>query len=250
MKIPFTLSLLILGGIASAEIKTERVQYKQGDTVLEGFAAWDSNAKGKRPLVMIVHDWNGLDGYEEGRAKQLAALGYVAFAADIYGKGVRPTTPADCAKEATKYRSNLPLFRERLLAGFSAMDKLPHADKTLKAAMGYCFGGGGVMELARTGANAKAILSFHGAVAPSNPTDGKNIKGHVYAFAATGDPAVGPDQIEAFKNEMKSHHITYKLRMFDLNVHAFTVPGPMYNKEADLSSWADTEQILAKELKH
>ncbi|MGV3617634.1 MAG: dienelactone hydrolase family protein [Fimbriimonas sp.] len=232
--------------LASAEIKTQRLEYRHGDTVLEGYVAWDDAKTGKRPAVMVVHDWNGIDAYEEGRARQLAELGYVGFAADIYGKGVRPKNPQESGAQAGKYRQDLPLFRGRLQAALTAMKAFAQTDAAKTAAMGYCFGGGGVLELGRSGADVDGIISFHGAIGPTKPEDGKNIKGKVLVVHAAQDPAVPRTALSAFLDEMRDAKVDYQLVVYNLDVHAFTAPGASYNPDADRRSWAELRRFLTE----
>ncbi len=239
--------LLSCACLSVAEIKTQRIEYRQGDTVLEGFVAWDDAKTGKRPAVMVVHDWNGLDGYEEGRARQLAELGYVGFAADIYGKGVRPKNAQESGAQAGKYRQDPALFRARLQAALEAMKAFAQTEATKTAAMGYCFGGGGVLELARSGADVNGVVSFHGNLGPRDASEGKNIKGKVMAVHAAQDPAVPREQLSAFMDEMRDAKIDYQLVVYNLNVHAFTVAGSAsYDADADRRSWAELRRFLGE----
>jgi dienelactone hydrolase len=162
---------------ASAQVTTETVEYKQGDVVLQGYLSYDPALKGPRPAVLVVHDWMGVSEYTRMRAEQLAALGYVALAADIYGKGVRPGNAQEASAEAGKYYKDRQLFRARLRAGLDFLASRSQADPSRLAAMGYCFGGGGALELARSGAPVKGVVSFHGTLNTPNPADARNIKG-------------------------------------------------------------------------
>src|SRR5690242_5007799 len=139
-------------------MKTETIEYKEGSTLCEGFAAYDEKAK--RPGVMIVPEWNGVSDYSKKRAQMLSDLGYNAFVADIYGKGIRPTTMEACASEASKYREDRPLLRARARAALEQLRKLPGTDAGKTAAIGYCFGGMTVLELARDGADVDGVVSF------------------------------------------------------------------------------------------
>ena len=150
----------LLSASAHAAIQERTVEYKQGDTVLEGYLAYDDAIQGKRPGVLVVHAWMGLSEYEQRRARELAALGYVAFAADIYGKGVRPTDRQEAGQQAGKFRANRELLRQRAAAGLPVLADNPHVDASKIAAIGYCFGGGAVLELARFGRKCRR----HGAV--------------------------------------------------------------------------------------
>ncbi|MBC8065355.1 MAG: dienelactone hydrolase family protein [Chlorobia bacterium] len=237
----FTASLVALGAlsaIGSTAIVTKKVEYKQGDTVLEGFLAYDDSKSGPRPGVMIIHDWNGLDGYEETRAKMLAELGYVAFAADIYGKNSRPKTQQENGQQAGKYRSDIPLFRARLQAGLDELKKQSQCDAKKTAAIGYCFGGGGVLELARSGAEVSGVVSFHGGLGSPSPAKAGEVKGKVMVVHAAQDPSVSQEQFMGYLNEMRDAKVDHQTVVYNLNVHAFTViGGGQYNADADRRSW-------------
>ena len=167
-----------------AAIHTETVEYKQGDTTLEGFLAYDDAIPGLRPGVLVVHQWMGLTDYEKKRAEMLAQLGYVAFCADIYGKGVRPQNPREAGALAGKYKGDRHLLRARVNAGLDALRQQPLVDTKRIAAIGYCFGGTTVLELARSGADLNGVVSFHGGLDSPTPADGKNIKCKVLALPA------------------------------------------------------------------
>src|SRR3990172_2727793 len=139
--------ILFLVTNAQAKLHTETIEYKEGDTVLEGYMAYDDAIKGKRPGVMVVHEWTGLGPYVKKRAEQLAKLGYIAFAADIYGKGVRPKNSDEAAAESKKYKTDRQLMRARVNAGLALLKNHKLADTKRTAAIGYCFGGTTVLEL-------------------------------------------------------------------------------------------------------
>ncbi|RYG49434.1 dienelactone hydrolase family protein [bacterium] len=250
MRAIFAALLGLTTGMAMAEMKTEKVEYRDGDTVLEGYYAYDDAAyKGeKRPAILIVHDWNGLDGYEERRARELAALGYAAFAVDIYGKGVRPTNNAESGAQAGKYRADIDLFRSRLNAGLEALKARPGVDPARIGAIGYCFGGGGVLELLRSGAAVKAAVTFHGSLATPRPADAANIKAKILIQHASQDPSVPLTQLGDFIKEMGDAKVDYRMIMYNLAVHPFTVPGPQYNEVADKRSWAAMKEFFLENL--
>ena len=238
--------MLVLTGSVSAAIHTETVEYRQGDAVLEGFLAYDDALTGPRPGVVVFHAWTGLGDYVKMRCKQLAELGYVAFGADIYGKGIRPSTPEEASKQATIYRSDRALMRARAQAGLDQLLSYDRVDKAHVAAMGYCFGGGVALELARSGANVAGVVSFHGNLDTPNPDDAKNIKGSVLVQHGADDPYVPAEQVTAFENEMRNAKVDWELIKYGNAVHSFTDPdagddnsrGAAYNEKADHRSWA------------
>jgi dienelactone hydrolase len=236
-----------------AAIHTEAVEYKQGDTTLEGYLAYDDAISGKRPGVLVVHQWLGLTGYEKHRAEQLAALGYVAFCADIYGKGVRPQTTAEAGAQAGKYKSDRALLRARVNAALDVLEKNAFVDTKRVAAIGYCFGGTTVIELARSGANIAGIVSFHGGLDSPAPADGKNIKCKVLVLAGADDPFQKPEDLTAFESEMRDSKVDWQIVFYGGAVHAFTQPNPgfvnagaKYNEKADKRSWEAMKDFFAE----
>jgi dienelactone hydrolase len=246
--------LLGLSSFVFAEVKTERIEYKCGDTVFEGYMAWDDAVKGKRPGVLVVHEWWGLNAYVERRARELASLGYVAFAADMYGKGVKATTTDEAKALATTLRKDRALMRDRASAALSVLCDRDICDTQRVAAMGYCFGGGVALELARYGANIRGVVSFHGNLDTPNPKDAKNIKGKVLVLTGADDPSVPMKQVEEFMDEMRSSKVDYQIILYGGAVHAFTNPdagedlarGAAYNADADKRSWQAMKDFFAE----
>jgi dienelactone hydrolase len=224
-------------------MRTETIEYQEGATTCEGYAAYDDKA-GKRPAILVVPEWNGVSDYTKKRAEMLAGLGYTAFVADIYGKGVRPTTMDACAAEAGKYQKDRPLLRQRAQAALDRMLQLPTADGRA-AAIGYCFGGTAVLELARSGADLVGVVSFHGALNTPNPADAKNIKASVLVLHGADDPVVPDAEVLAFEKEMRDAKVDWEMVAYGSTVHSFTNwnlpennPGPAsYNKKSDQRSW-------------
>jgi dienelactone hydrolase len=243
--------------IARAAIHTETIEYQQGGTTLAGFLAYDDAIQGARPGVLIVHQWKGLTDYEQKRAEMLAKLGYVAFCADIYGNGVRPTTPQAAGAEAGKYKSNRTLLRQRVNAGLDTLRRQKAVDAQRIAAIGYCFGGTTVIELARSGADLAGVVSFHGGLNSPTPADGKNIKCKVLACHGADDPHVPAKDLEAFETEMRDAGVDWRLIKYGGAVHSFTdwnskganSTGAAYNEKADKRSWEDMKAFFAEVLK-
>jgi dienelactone hydrolase len=236
-----------------AAIHTETVEYKQGDTTLEGFLAYDDSISGKRPGVLVVHQWFGLTDYEKRRATMLAQLGYVAFCADIYGKDARRKNVQEAGAQAGKYKSDRALLRARVNAALDVLKKNELVDTSRVAAIGYCFGGTTVIELARSGADLNGVVSFHGGLDSPTPADGKNIKCKVLALAGADDPFQKPEDLTAFESEMRDNKVDWQIVFYGGAVHAFTQPDPgfsnpgaKYNEKADKRSWEAMKAFFAE----
>ncbi|GBL29525.1 uncharacterized protein K02A2.1 [Opitutia bacterium] len=236
-----------------AAIIEQPLEYKSGDVVCEGWQAYDDVVTGPRPGVLIVHQWTGISDHEKEAARKLAALGYNVLVADIYGKGVRPQPPA-AGKEAGKYKADRALLRARANAGLEVLARDARTDAAKLAATGYCFGGTTVLELARSGATLRGVVSFHGGLDSPNPADGKNIKARVLALHGADDPFVPAKDVAAFEAEMKSAGVDYRLVKYPGAVHSFThkaagsdnAKGAAYNADADRDSWFQMEQFLKR----
>jgi dienelactone hydrolase len=250
-----TILVLICGMTTQAAIRTETVDYKQGDTTLEGFLAYDDSVSGKRPGVLVVHQWLGLTDYEKRRATMLAQLGYVAFCADIYGKGIRPKNVQEAGALVGKYEheGDRTLLRARVNAGLDELKRNKLVDTARVAAIGYCFGGTTVIELARSGADLNGVVSFHGGLDSPAPADGKNIKCKVLALAGADDPFQNPADLTAFEKEMRDNKVDWEITFYGNAVHAFTQPNPgfvnpgaKYNEKADKRSWQAMKDFFAE----
>lgn len=248
------LSLLCLTVTAGAAVKTKIIEYRQDGTVLEGYLAWDDATSARRPGVLVVHEWTGINTHIRQRTEMLAKLGYVAFAADIYGRGVRPSLPADAARIAGIYKNDRALMRARARAGFDELKKQKLVDPQRLAAIGFCFGGTTALELARDGANLKGVVSFHGGLATPAPQDAKDIKGRILALHGADDPFVKADEVAAFQDEMRKGAVDWQLNIYSGAVHGFTNPyngtdnskGAAYNEKADRRSWQAMKAFFAE----
>lgn len=235
----------------SAAVVEKPLEYKAGEVLCEGWQAYDDAVPGKRPGVLIIHQWTGVSDHEKEAARKLAALGYNVLVADIYGKGVRPQPPA-AGKEAGKYKADRALLRARANAALDVLARDTRTDGAKLAATGYCFGGTAVIELARSGAPVKGVVSFHGGLDSPTPADGKHIKAKVLALHGADDPFVAAKDIAAFEAEMKAHGVDWKLVSYPGAVHSFThkaagsdnSKGAAYHAEADRDSWFQMEQFL------
>ena len=246
------LFLVVAASPVFAKVVTQTVEYKDGNQVLEGYLAYDDSIQGKRPGILVVHEWNGLGHYAQFRARQMARLGYVAFAADIYGKGVRPSTPDESKAESGKFYADRKLLRERVNAGLDQLENNPMVDTTKVAAIGYCFGGTTVLELGRSGANIAGIVSFHGGLANPTPADDKNIKAKVLVCQGGADNFTLAD-VPAFKKSLDDAKVSYQFISYPGAVHGFTnpdnkgaIPGILYNASADKKSWQAMKDFFKK----
>jgi dienelactone hydrolase len=246
------LCLFLLGSALQAAVRTEVVEYRQGETVLEGWLANDPASSTKRPGILVVHQWKGLGAYEKKRAEMLAQLGYNVLCVDIYGKGVRADNPTDAASLAGKYKADRALLRARVNAGLEVLKKHPLTDPDRMAAIGYCFGGTTVLELARSGAQLSGVVSFHGALDTPNAGDARQIRCKVLALHGADDPFVPVKDVTAFEAEMRASGSDWQLVSYGGAVHSFTdwnagsdnSKGAAYNEKADRRSWQAMRQFF------
>ncbi len=243
----FVLALagLWAAGAAEAAVKTKAVTYKDGDVTLKGTMAWDDSIKGKRPGILVVHEWWGLDDYARGRAKQLAAAGYVAFALDMYGVG-KITKHADQAgKWAKQINSNIDGWVRRAQAGLDVLKADANVDGSKTAAIGYCFGGSTVMQMAYGGVDVRAVASFHGSLPPA-PESVTSVNPRVFVAHGRDDPFIPADRITAFKAGLDRAKADWEMAVYSGTRHSFTNPEAdtrgmdalKYNPRADKRSWA------------
>jgi len=237
-----------------AKIHTEAITYKDGKRTLEGFLAYDDQIVKARPGVLVVHEWMGLDDFVKKRTEQLAELGYVGFAVDMYGKGIRPKTKQEASQLATYYKDNRNMMRSRIRAAFDTLNKNSHVDPGKLAVMGYCFGGTVALELARSGAPLEGTVSFHGELSTPEPKDAKNIKGKVLILHGGSDPFVGPAEVNGFVDEMNAANVNWTMVSYGPALHAFSNPesgndkksGSAYNAEADHAAWDTMKRFFTE----
>lgn len=235
-------------------IETESVTYSDGEVTLEGYRAYPENMKGPQPGVLIIHQWKGLGDYEKRRARQLARMGYVAFAGDIYGADTRPSTNHEAAIASSTFRENRNFYRRRAK---TALDILRNDDRVRSddlAAIGYCFGGTGVLELARAGVKIDAVVSFHGGLSNPTPDQNKTIHPTVQVHHGAEDPHVSKKQVQSFWNEMEASNADWDINIYSNTVHGFTEreagsdpsDGLAYNARADQLSWQRMQLLFQR----
>ena len=259
MRTLFTLfAVLISTGSLFADVKTKDVDYKFDGITFKGQLAWDDSFSGKRPGVLVVHEWWGLDEYAKGRAAQLAKLGYVAFACDMYGEGALAKHPMDAQKMAATTRKNADIWRGRAKASLKVLSDFELTDSTRLASMGYCFGGTTSLQLAYAGADLKAVVTFHSAITPL-PTEEqlKNVKAKVLVCHGADDSFIKNDDIEKFQSALKGAKIPLQFESYPGAVHSFTVlgadkhmiKGMAYNADADKKSWETMKKLFEEVFK-
>lgn len=239
-------------------LKTREVEYQEGDDTLRGFLATGSDDK--KPCVLIAHPWAGRGDFVLGKAKYLAELGYAGFAIDMYGNAVTGADRDECAALMNPFLANRELLKRRMLAALECVRSLPEVDSANIAAMGFCFGGMCVLDLARSGADIKGVISFHGLLGGPRETDERfnqyapaKIQAKVLVLHGYDDPMASPDNVLAFAEEMTAAGADWQIHVYGNTVHAFTNPeaddkalGTVYNKDADLRSHQALENFLAE----
>lgn len=232
---------------------TSRPYSYRGDKVdFDGLITEPSGKDAIRGGVLVVHNWMGVSDETKKQAERFADLGFVVLSADIYGKGVRPKGPEEAGRMASKYKGDRQLFRRRLTLALDELRKQPSLKGKPLFAAGYCFGGTGVIELARTGADVDGVLSFHGGLDSPAPAEVGRIKARVVAFHGADDPYVPVAELAAFEKEMATNKVDWLLVKFGGAVHSFTdlgaghdpSKGAAYNAKADSRSWEMTRHML------
>ncbi|MCC6694027.1 MAG: dienelactone hydrolase family protein [Candidatus Hydrogenedentes bacterium] len=252
--------ILCVAGLLAAvpafgAIRTEMIEYKDGDTILEGYLAYDDAVSGKRPGVLIVHAWMGLGEQSKDSARRLAEMGYVAFGLDMYGKGVYAANREEASKLAGAIKGDRAKMRQRAIAGLNVLRNHELCDSSHVAAIGYCFGGTTVLEIARSGEPIQGVVSFHGGLDSPTPADAKNIKAKVLVLHGADDPGVPPEQVAAFQQEMRDGGVDWQMIHYGGAVHSFTDPDAntpgraMYHEPSARRSWQAMTQFFDEVLK-
>ncbi len=222
----FLAALLILmaATVGHSKIVTQNVPYQHNGTEFEGYLAYDDAVTGKRPGVLVVHEFWGLNDFAKDRTVKVAELGYVALAVDMYGKG-KVTQDPDEARHLASHVRSTPLMRERAQAGLKILAQQKQVDSGRLAAMGFCFGGTTVLELAYSGADLRGVASFHGGLTAPKPEEGKQIKASILVLHGADDPMIKAEEIAAFQGAMREAKADWQMVLFGGAVHSFTNPG-------------------------
>jgi dienelactone hydrolase len=246
---------ICLPAFAVTKIQGKAVTYKAGDMVMKGYVVFDKNIKGERPGVLIVHEWWGHNEYVRKRARMLAEMGYTALALDMYGHGKQAAHPDDAGKFASAVMKNAVIGEGRFMAALKFLKKQKNVDPERIAAIGYCFGGGVVLHMARQGVDLKGVASFHGSLATEKPAKPGIIKAKILVLNGDADEFTTPEQIKSFKQEMKNAGADFQFISYPEAMHSFTNPDadmyakkfnmPVgYNANADKKSWAELDKFL------
>lgn len=255
-KVYLSVMVAVLALITScAAMKAGPVSYGSGDTTLKGFLAYDNTIKGKRPGILVVHEWWGHNEYARTRAKMLADLGYTALAVDMYGDGKVAEHPKDAGAFANEIRENMDIGRERFQSALELLKRHPSVDPDKIAAIGYCFGGSVVLQMARDGIDLKGVVSFHGSLSTTKPAIHGKVKARILVLNGADDVIVSVEQKEAFKKEMENAGASYRFVEYSGAKHSFTNPDadrlakefslPLaYDKDADERSWKEMQELF------
>ncbi len=256
VRIPGALCLLMMMVLsAHGEIRGKPVDYVAGETTLKGYLAYDDGFPDRRPGILVVHEWWGHNEYARSRARMLAELGYTALAVDMYGEGKQARHPDDAGKFSGEIRKNMDLGRQRFLAARKVLREHEFTDPERIGAIGYCFGGGVVLQMARDGMDLDGVVSFHGGLASDAPAKPGSVKAKILVLTGGGDKFVPPEQVEAFRKEMKASGADFRIVSYPGALHGFTNPEadgyakkfsmPIgYNADADRKSWDEMQRFF------
>lgn len=232
-------------------IKERLVEYQHNGSTLEGLLAYDDSITGPSPGVLVSHAWGGRGEFECNKARALAELGYVGFALDLYGKGVLGSNPEENTKLMTPFLEDRSLLQARLTLALETMQSQEEVDAKQCAAIGFCFGGLCVLDLARVGTNIRGVVSFHGLFTPPGNTEGTKINARVLALHGNEDPMVPVDAVTALETELTAAGADWQIHVYGNTMHAFTNPeanmpdmGLLYNADADRRSWQTMRNFL------
>lgn len=253
-RLSLLMTILAMTAALGAAIETSTVDYQIGDTTFKGYLAVDTAREGQRPGVLVIPEYWGMNDYVKNRARQLADLGYVAFVADMYGDGKVTSDSKQAGQWAGEVKGDRILMRQRAEAALEQLKEHDKVDSEKLAAIGYCFGGTGVLEMARANMDVDGVVSFHGGLAPGDAASSETIKPKVLVLHGAVDPHVKPEEVKAFAHEMENANADWQLIAYGSAVHAFTNPdagddpakGAAYNEKADKRSWEAMENFFSE----
>lgn len=237
--LPLLLICLFLAPATAAEIETMDIEYTDGETTLSGYLARPKGAAEGRPGILLVHAWRGHSPNVRKKADELAERGYIAFALDMYGKGVLAKDNGEASKLATPFYKDRSLMRRRARLGLEVLRKQEGVERTRIAAIGFCFGGTTVLELARDGADIAGVVSFHGGLSAATPAEPDTVKAKILVATGADDPLVKPDEVVGFWKEMQAANADYQLLVLSDAVHAFTDPSAGPYKEGAMAAYSE-----------
>lgn len=247
--------VLMLGAVAEvqAKVTTKTIEYSDGETVLQGFLAYDDAQAGKRPGVLVAHEWWGLNDFSRGQAEKLAEMGYVALAIDMYGKGVTTTDREEAARLAGQFKQDTNKLRQRVGAGLEALRTQEQVAPQKIAAIGFCFGGTTVLQLAYSGADVAGVVSFHGGLVAPQESDLGKIRARFLVLHGADDPFVAATEIAQFQEGMRKARADWQMVYYGNAVHSFTnpgakgeIPGAVYDEKAAARSTQHMRAFLAE----
>jgi dienelactone hydrolase len=234
----------LFASAAQAEIKTQWVDYKDGDTALQGYLAYDDSLTGKRPGVLLLHRRDGMSDLTLANAKMYAAQGYVVFAPDIFGKEIRPKTVPEMQAQTAIFTANRPLMRARTQAGFDVLRSNPMVDPARIATVGYCFGGEVGVEFAETGAPIVGSVTIHGSFRGYAPEGAKNIHGPVLILHGAEDPVAPMKEVVALIDQLRAAKVKWELNLYSGTEHGFSTPKDTDEERADSESKVATARFF------
>ncbi len=241
---------LLFAPLAQAEILAKPWVYQINNQPFEGYIGQNTGFGKDQPIVILIHDWNGLDQYEKMRTNMLSTQGYTVFAVDLYGQGIRPKNTEESKAESYKLYQNRELMRQRLQAAIAEAKKLPGVNPNKIAAIGFCFGGSAVLELARAGTDLDGLVSFHGGLTTPEGQTYQNIKAPLLILHGSADPVAPMTEVTALTESLNSAKANFDLEIYGGVRHSFSVwTSPDYDPQADLKSWSALEQFLGQTLR-
>ena len=234
-------------------LQTKKIEYVEGGVTFEGYYAYDDSTLGKKPAVLVFHDWSGRNNFACQKAEKLVELGYMGFAVDMFGKGKLGVTNEEKMELITPLMNDRALIQRRVLAAFDTVRQLENVNTAKMGAIGFCFGGLCALDLARSGAELKGVVSFHGLLSPPETLPSKTISAKILVLHGHDDPMVPPKQVSEFENVMDEKKVDWQIHIYSQTKHAFMNPqahddklGTVYNKTTEKRAWMAMENFFGE----